>query len=248
MSVNDSPLLLDKRTPQENSVISHFIHTTLPADFALCIGIMLLCVTAKEFFDAVKAQCCLGNRFQKLKVVHDLLNSLIENGSGMPKPNNTIVLTLQHSFAIFKKLGIEAEELEGLLAQALWHAQPKLDQVAFDQLITEMILSKGEERPSLTFVGQVILNASQGRLETTRLLSLLVYCMSNPPELASIYPWPRSPYQGWRIALTSNVHCPPNNLVEKFGCSCFHYAQTAPTPAVLQTPMGMLLCQKLLAP
>ncbi|MBW0461370.1 hypothetical protein O181_001085 [Austropuccinia psidii MF-1] len=160
VSIDDSPSLLDNQTPQENRVISHFIDATLLADFTLCIGIMPSRATAKEFFDTVRARCCPGNRFQKLKVVQDLLSTLIENGSGMPKPNNTIVLTLRHSLSLFKKLGIKAEELEGLLAQVVCHAPPTLDQAAFDQLIRAAILSKGKEKPSSTFMGQVILNAS----------------------------------------------------------------------------------------
>ncbi|MBW0461664.1 hypothetical protein O181_001379 [Austropuccinia psidii MF-1] len=143
ISINDSPSLLNNQTPQENREISHFIDATLPADFALCIGIMPLHATAKEFFDALKGKCCLGNHFQKLKAGRDLLNTLIKSGSGTPKPNNTIVLTLQRSFALFKKLGIEAEELEGLLAQAACHMPPTLNQAAFDQLVTKAILSKG---------------------------------------------------------------------------------------------------------
>ncbi|MBW0518749.1 hypothetical protein O181_058464 [Austropuccinia psidii MF-1] len=118
----------------------------------------------------------------------------------MPKPNNTIVLTLQRSFALFKKLGTKAKEIEGLLAQAAFHPPPTLDQATFDQLITVAILSKGEEKPSLTFVGQVILNASQTRLEAARLTSHFVYRMSDPPESASVYPWPKSPYHGKQCA------------------------------------------------
>ncbi|MBW0546734.1 hypothetical protein O181_086449 [Austropuccinia psidii MF-1] len=139
------------------------------------ICIMLPCVTEKEFFDAVKAWCFPGNQFQKLKVVPDLPSTLIKKGSGIPKPNNTIVLTLRHSFSLFKKLGIKAKEHEGLLAQAACHTPPTLDQAAFDQLITAAILSKGKEKPSSNFMGQVILNASQTRPEAVRLTSPFVY-------------------------------------------------------------------------
>ncbi|MBW0575227.1 hypothetical protein O181_114942 [Austropuccinia psidii MF-1] len=151
MSIDNSPSLLNNQTPQENRAISHFIDATLPADFVLCIGIMPSCATVKE-------QCCPGNQFQKFKVVCDLLGTLIKNGSGTPRPNDMIVLTLQRSFALFKKLGIEAEDLEGLLAQLACHAPPTLD-----QLVTAAILLKGKEKPSSTFVGQVILNTSQTR-------------------------------------------------------------------------------------
>ncbi|MBW0488811.1 hypothetical protein O181_028526 [Austropuccinia psidii MF-1] len=77
-----------------------------------------------------------------------------------------IVLMLRRSFALFKKLGIEAEELEGLLAQAACHALATLDQATFDQLITAAILSKGEEKLSLTFThwNQLQYTPGQNRL------------------------------------------------------------------------------------
>ncbi|MBW0515272.1 hypothetical protein O181_054987 [Austropuccinia psidii MF-1] len=181
--------------------------------------------TAKEFFDTVKARCCPVNRFQKLKVVCDLLGTLIENGSATPKPNNTIVLTLRRSFSHFKKLGIKDKKLEGLLAQAACHAPPTLDQAAFDQLITAAILSKGKEKPSLTFVGQVILNVSQTRPEAVRLMSPFVYRMSDPPESASVYPRLKSPSHGWQVTSASDVHLPPDHLIERFGVTCFHCGQ-----------------------
>ncbi|MBW0467129.1 hypothetical protein O181_006844 [Austropuccinia psidii MF-1] len=145
---------LENRSPQENRAISHFIDAMLPPDFALCIGIVPAHTTAKEFFDAIKERCCPGNRFQKLKVVKDVLNLLVENGAGQPKPNSAIILSLCKSFVIFKKLGIDADELEGFLAQAACHTLPSLDRVAFDQLVTSAILAKGDENPSSTFVGQ----------------------------------------------------------------------------------------------
>ncbi|MBW0500492.1 hypothetical protein O181_040207 [Austropuccinia psidii MF-1] len=159
VSSDDSPSLLNNQTPCENRAISHFIDATLPADFALCIRIMPLHATLKEFFDAIKAR-----------------------------------------FALLKKLGIEAKELEGLLAQAACHVPPTLD-----QLITAVILSKGKEKPSSTFVGQVILNTSQTRPEAAWLMSPFVYRMSNPPESASAYPWPKSPYHGRKVTSASNM-------------------------------------------
>ncbi|MBW0518019.1 hypothetical protein O181_057734 [Austropuccinia psidii MF-1] len=77
---------------------------------------------------------------------------------------------------MFKKLGIEADQLEGLLAQAACHAPATLD-----QLVTTAILAKGEEKPNSTFVGQVILNASMKDNENTRQLSPFVYCVADPP-------------------------------------------------------------------
>ncbi|MBW0505802.1 hypothetical protein O181_045517 [Austropuccinia psidii MF-1] len=99
--------------------------------------------------------------------------------------------TVKACFTLFKKLGIKAEELEGLLAQAACHALPTLDQAAFDQLITVAILSKGKEKPSLTFVGQVTLNTSQTRPEAAQLTSPFVYqiSLSIPPAKVTL-PWP----------------------------------------------------------
>ncbi|MBW0521836.1 hypothetical protein O181_061551 [Austropuccinia psidii MF-1] len=133
--VDDLPSSLGNRSPQENRAISHFIDATLPPDFALCIGIVPARTTAKEFFDAIKTRFCPGNRFQKVKVVKTIPDLLVENGAGQPKPNSAIILSLCKLFAIFKKLGIDADELEGLLAQAAFHAPPSLDCVAFDQLL-----------------------------------------------------------------------------------------------------------------
>ncbi|MBW0521633.1 hypothetical protein O181_061348 [Austropuccinia psidii MF-1] len=116
---------------------------------------------AKDFFEAIKMHFCPGSRFQKLKVVRDLLHMLVENASSNQQSNTSIILSLCQTFAMLKKLGIEADELRGLLAQASCHAPTSLDQVAFNQLITTAILPKGDDKPFSTFVGQVILNSSQ---------------------------------------------------------------------------------------
>ncbi|MBW0477979.1 hypothetical protein O181_017694 [Austropuccinia psidii MF-1] len=142
--VDDLPSSLDNRSLQENRAISHFINAMLTPNFALCIGIVPAHTTAKEFFDAIKSRCCPGNCFQKLKVAREMLELLVENSSGQPKPNSAIILLLYKSFAIFKKLGIDADELEGLLAQAVCHSPASLD-----QLVTSAILAKGDEKPLL---------------------------------------------------------------------------------------------------
>ncbi|MBW0526010.1 hypothetical protein O181_065725 [Austropuccinia psidii MF-1] len=92
---------------------------------------------------------------------------LVENSTVQPRPNSAIILTLCRTFAILKKLGVEANELEGLLAQAACHTPPTLDQVAFDQLLMAAIQAKGKEKPLSTFMGQVILNMSQKNREST---------------------------------------------------------------------------------
>ncbi|MBW0494788.1 hypothetical protein O181_034503 [Austropuccinia psidii MF-1] len=177
LSVDDNPLLLENRSPQENRAISHFIDVTIPPDFALCIGVILARTSSKDFFDAIKARCCPGNHFQKLKVVRDLLGVLIEKGAGHPQSNTTIILTLRRAFSMFKKLGVDADELEGLLAQPVCHAPPNVGQVAFDQLVTVEILAKGDKKPSLTFIGQVIMNALQKNADSGQRPSPFVYCV-----------------------------------------------------------------------
>ncbi|MBW0486830.1 hypothetical protein O181_026545 [Austropuccinia psidii MF-1] len=223
-SVDDLPSLLDNRSPQENRAISHFIDATLPPDFALCIGVVPARATAKEFFNAIKTRCCPGNRFQKLQVVKDLLNLLIENDTGQHKPNSTIILSLRKTFAIFKKLGVDGDELEGLLAQAACHPPASLDRVAFDQLVTSSILAKGDEKPSSTFVGQVILNASQR--DDKQHTSPFVYRVADPPERQTLSPRPCSPYVAKPFGSTSEVRRPPDHLVDRFGGSCFHCGRT----------------------
>ncbi|MBW0494048.1 hypothetical protein O181_033763 [Austropuccinia psidii MF-1] len=221
-SIEDSPSLLDGRLPQENRAISHFFDASIPHDFALCIGVIPSRTTAKEFFDAIKARCCPGSRFHKLKVVRELVRILVADDSEVPRTNTNIVLSLRRTFAMFKKLGIDADELEGLLAQATCRPPPTLDQAAFDQLITAAILSKGEDKPASTFVGQVIINASQRGKEQARESSPFVYQLSTPQEPPSQYPRPQSPYNP-RPGISSNeVRRPPNHLVDKFGASCFH--------------------------
>ncbi|MBW0488838.1 hypothetical protein O181_028553 [Austropuccinia psidii MF-1] len=64
LSVDDSPSLLNGRSPQENRDIPHFVDMSIPHDFALCVGVIPSQTTAKDFFEAIKVQC-----FQKLKVV-----------------------------------------------------------------------------------------------------------------------------------------------------------------------------------
>ncbi|MBW0527105.1 hypothetical protein O181_066820 [Austropuccinia psidii MF-1] len=180
MLIDDSPSSIDNRSPEENRAICHFIDASIPHEFALCIGVTPLRSTAKEFFEAIKTHCCPGNSFEKLEIVRDMLNMLVKNGSGAPQPNNVLVLSLRRTFAMFKKLGIEADELEGLLAQAACHAPATLD-----QLVTVAILSKGNEKPNSNFVGQVILNASGKADNHTRQLSPFVYRVADPPTTPS---------------------------------------------------------------
>ncbi|MBW0473335.1 hypothetical protein O181_013050 [Austropuccinia psidii MF-1] len=124
----------------------------------------------------------------------DFFDCLQSDGANFPE---WVALLSTQNFAMFKKLGIEAEELEGLLAQTLCHVPLTLDQAAFDQLSNVAILSKGNKRPSSTFVGQVILNASQSRPDMAQLPSPFVYWVSHPPELTLMYSWSKSPYYGF---------------------------------------------------
>ncbi|MBW0536793.1 hypothetical protein O181_076508, partial [Austropuccinia psidii MF-1] len=222
LSVDDNPSLLENRSPQENRAISHFINAIIPPDFALCIGVIPACTSSKDFFNAIKAKCCPGNRFQKLKVVRDLLSVLIENGAGQPQSNTTIILTLRRAFAMFKKLGVHTNKLEGLLAQAVCHAPPNVGQVAFDQLVTAAILAKGNEKPSLTFVGQVIMNASQRNVDSGQRPLPFVYHMSDPLAPTMQLPRPHSPFFSKPADQPSDVRRPPQHLVNRFGGSCFN--------------------------
>ncbi|MBW0527811.1 hypothetical protein O181_067526 [Austropuccinia psidii MF-1] len=142
---------------------------------------------------------------------------LVTNNSDSPKSNTSIVLLLRRTFAMFKKLGIEADELKGLLAQATCRAPPTLD-----QLITAEILSKGDEKLSLTFVGQVIINASQQGKEQAWELSPFIYRLSDPSEPPTPYLRPCSPYNPRPFPSSSEVRRPPNHLVKKLGALCFH--------------------------
>ncbi|MBW0514301.1 hypothetical protein O181_054016 [Austropuccinia psidii MF-1] len=91
---------------------------------------------------------CASALYQpKLQVVRDLLDLLVENRTGQHKPNSTIILSLRKTFGIFKKLGVDGDELEGLLAQAACHPPASLDWVAFNQLVTCAILAKGDKKP-----------------------------------------------------------------------------------------------------
>ncbi|MBW0547054.1 hypothetical protein O181_086769 [Austropuccinia psidii MF-1] len=122
---------------------------------------------------------------------------------------------------MFKKLGVDADELEGLLAQAACHPPPNIGQVAFDQLVTAAILAKGDEKPSSTFVAQVIMNADSGRHP-----SPFLYCVSDPLAPAIQLPCPHSPFFSKPIDQPSDVHPPPGHLVGRLGGSCFHYGRT----------------------
>ncbi|MBW0533441.1 hypothetical protein O181_073156 [Austropuccinia psidii MF-1] len=116
-------------------------------------------MTAKAFFETIKLHFFPGNRFQKLKVVCGMVSLLVENGLGTPKPNTFLILYLLQTFAVLQQLKVKLAKLEDLIAQAACHVPPTLDQVAFYQLGTAAILPKNEDKPSSTFVGQVILNA-----------------------------------------------------------------------------------------
>ncbi|MBW0496322.1 hypothetical protein O181_036037 [Austropuccinia psidii MF-1] len=224
--VNDNPLLLENQSPQENRAILHFINATIPPQFALYIGIIPARTSSKDFFDSIKARCCPKNCFQNLKVVCNLLSVLIENGAGHPQSNTTLILTLCRVFAMFKKLGVDPNELEGLLAQAACHAPPKVGQVAFNQLVMAAILAKGDKKPLLTFLGQVIINASQKNTDPDQRPSPFIYCVSEPLAPVIHPPHPCSPFFSKPVEQAGNVPRPPEHLFNKFGGSCFHCGRT----------------------
>ncbi|MBW0586058.1 hypothetical protein O181_125773 [Austropuccinia psidii MF-1] len=129
-------------------------------------------------------------------------------------------------FAIYKKLGIDGDELEGLLPQAMCHPPASLDRVAFDQLVTSAILAKGDKKPLSTFVGQVILNTSQRDNKHPWHASPFVYCVSDPQEHLTPLSRPHCPYLDKPFESTREVRHPPEHLVDWFGGSCFHYGCT----------------------
>ncbi|MBW0461051.1 hypothetical protein O181_000766 [Austropuccinia psidii MF-1] len=181
LSVDNSHSLLKNFSPQENRAMSYFIDATLPLDFALCIGAAPSQTTAKEFFSTIRVRLCPGHCFQKIKVVFHLLDMLVEYGSGPPKRNSTVILTLLQTFTIFKKLGVKANELEGLPAQLACHTPPTIDHAAFNQLVKAAILAKGNEKQLSKFVGQVILNTPQWDKKPTQHSFTFIYCVSDLP-------------------------------------------------------------------
>ncbi|MBW0536489.1 hypothetical protein O181_076204 [Austropuccinia psidii MF-1] len=197
MLVDDSPSSPNNQLPEENRAICHFIDVSIPHQFALCVGITPLCLTAKAFFVAIKACCCPRNRFEKLRIVCGMLTMLVKNGPGTPRPNNILILSLCCTFVLLKKLGVEADELEGLLAQAVCHAPATLN-----QLVTTTILARGEEKPNLTFVVQVILNASTKTNEDNCQLSPFVSLVAHPTATPTYPQRPCSPgpSQPWHQA------------------------------------------------
>ncbi|MBW0464641.1 hypothetical protein O181_004356 [Austropuccinia psidii MF-1] len=147
----------------------------------------------------------------------------------------TVILSLRKSFAIFKKLGVDGDELEGLLAQAACHPLASLDRVSFNQLVTSAILAKGDEKPSSTFVGQVILNASRRDDKHPQHTLPFVYRVSDPQERQAPPPHPHSPYLAKPFELTSDVCRPPEHLVDCFGGALVTGEPTVLTPRVLPT-------------
>ncbi|MBW0467208.1 hypothetical protein O181_006923 [Austropuccinia psidii MF-1] len=109
MLIDKSPSSINNCSPKENWAICHFINATILHKFVLCIGITLSQTTARLFFDAIKALCCPGNRVEKLKIICKLFKMLFKNGSGAPRTNNSLVLSLKQNFAMFKKLEIKAD-------------------------------------------------------------------------------------------------------------------------------------------
>ncbi|MBW0517256.1 hypothetical protein O181_056971 [Austropuccinia psidii MF-1] len=84
MLMDDSPASINNQLPEENRAICHFINASIPHEFALCIVVTPLQLTANDFFDTIKARCCPGNCFEKLRIIHEMLSMLVKNGSGPP--------------------------------------------------------------------------------------------------------------------------------------------------------------------
>ncbi|MBW0483192.1 hypothetical protein O181_022907 [Austropuccinia psidii MF-1] len=139
---------------------------------------------------------------------------------------------------MFKKLGIKANELEGLLAQAACQAPMTLNQTAFDQLIMTAILARGEEKPTLPFAGQVLLNASTKIDKNNCPLSPFVYLMADPPATPDHPNWPQSlsPSHPWRQM--ADFRQPLITLLANFGPPVFTVVATGIDVQTAQTPGG----------
>ncbi|MBW0479845.1 hypothetical protein O181_019560 [Austropuccinia psidii MF-1] len=87
-------------------------------------------------------------------------------------------------------------------------------------------MAKGDEKPSSTFVGKVILNTSQNSGGHVQHPFPLVYCVSDPPELSPLYSCPCFPHFTKQVASTSDMRRLPEHLIDKFGGSCFHCGHT----------------------
>ncbi|MBW0526939.1 hypothetical protein O181_066654 [Austropuccinia psidii MF-1] len=198
MSIDESLSSVDNQSPEENRAICHFINTSIPHEFALCIGITPLQLTAKAFFDAIKARCCPGSFFENIQIVHDMLGMLVKNGSGTPRPNNVLILSLRRTFAMFKKLGIKADELEGLLSQAVFHAPATLDQLVMTAILTNK--NRFQLSPFVYHVADLPTTPTH---------------LHRPHSLGPSHPWHQN----------TDIRRPPDHLIDKFGAACFHCGQ-----------------------
>ncbi|MBW0496778.1 hypothetical protein O181_036493 [Austropuccinia psidii MF-1] len=151
----------------------------------------------------------------------------------------TALATLCQTFTIFKKLGVEADELEGLLAQAVCHAPQNLGQVAFNQLVTAVILEKGNKKPLSTFVGQVIINALQKSSKSTQRSSPFIYWVSEPLDSAALHSCLQSPHFSRPLTLTNDVRHPLNILLINLGGHAFTAAVQDTGKLTSHTPRGL---------
>ncbi|MBW0468288.1 hypothetical protein O181_008003 [Austropuccinia psidii MF-1] len=131
------------------------------------------------------------------------------------KPTAALEIVLKNS--VLFKLGVKANELKVLLAQAACHAPATLN-----QLVMAAILAKGDEKPTSTFVGKVILNASTKRNDGIQKGSPFVYCVTDPPMTLSLFNCLKSPNQKVPWPKAADIRQPPEHLADKFGAACFH--------------------------
>ncbi|MBW0460745.1 hypothetical protein O181_000460 [Austropuccinia psidii MF-1] len=137
------------KLPFPTRQLGYFTLHQCSTHFALCVGIIPLHTTAEDFFKEIKAILFPGNCFQKLKVVHEMVNLLVENRSGTPKPNATLIFSLHSRFVMFKKSKFESDKIKGLLAQEACHVPARLEQPVMAE-----ILAKNDHKPSSNFAGQ----------------------------------------------------------------------------------------------
>ncbi|MBW0557528.1 hypothetical protein O181_097243 [Austropuccinia psidii MF-1] len=132
-----------------------------------------------------------------------------------------------------------AEEMQSLWMALLSLPPPisslqhtlRLNSAAYNHFMPEPYgaadcFNQGDNKPSSTFVGQVIINASQQKDEPLQEVYPIVYHVSDTPASTFVFSGPHSPYNPFLMPSASDVRRPLTHLVDKFGASCFHCGRT----------------------
>ncbi|MBW0479631.1 hypothetical protein O181_019346 [Austropuccinia psidii MF-1] len=146
---------------------------------------------------------------------------LVGNCIDSPRPNLQIILFLRKTFAVLKRLKVDADELEGLLAQAVCHTPPSLSRASFDQLITASILATNVEKPSATAVGQMIIKETVKQDGRSRHTSPEAHCSAEFNPQAPSSSFPSSALAITEFQVEPSVWKPPEHLIKRFGNTCY---------------------------